>query len=408
MVQRRIPLTIYRPARAGVRSFAMLAAFEAAARAVIISVFPVMLYEAVGDARIVSEIYFGAGLVSLVVALFTPMMARAVPRRWLYTSGAVLMLGGNLMVLIGGAPMAAPALLANTVALVVMTVCFNAYVMDYIERTSLGRNESARLVYSGAAWAIGPFLGVWLMERWPLAPFAVSMLACLCMLALFWFLRLGDGKVITRSRRPTANPLAYLPRFLAQPLLLAGWLFSCIRSVGWQVYIIYLPIFAVEAGLDSKLGGLTLSISNAFLFLAPLMLRHAVGRSVRFAITLGFGASAVLFLAAVLFSGLPMVAVALMVAATIFLVLLDVCGGLPFLMSVKPSERTEMSAVYSTFRDVSAVVTPGAARLILAVAPLITVFAAASLALAACGLVASRLHPRLGRKRATSPESPSG
>ena len=31
---------------------------------------------------------------------------------------------------------------------------------------------------------------------------------------------------------------------------------------------------------------------------------------------------------------------------------------MPFLMAVKPSERTEMSAVYSSFRDVSGILTP--------------------------------------------------
>ena len=49
--------------------------------------------------------------------------------------------------------------------------------------------------------------------------------------------------------------------------------------------------------------------------------------------------------------------------------LLDVAGGLPFLMAVKPSERTEMAAVYSSFRDVSGILTPGVAWLVLLVAP---------------------------------------
>ena len=36
-------------------------------------------------------------------------------------------------------------------------------------------------------------------------------------------------------------------------------------------------------------------------------------------------------------------------------------GGLPFLLAVKPLQRTEMSAIYSSFRDVSGMVTPGVA-----------------------------------------------
>jgi MFS transporter, ACDE family, multidrug resistance protein len=76
-----------------------------------------------------------------------------------------------------------------------------------------------------------------------------------------------------------------------------------------------------------------------------------------------------------------------------------VVGGLPFLMAVKPSERTEMSAVYSSFRDVSGIVTPGVAFLVLLLAPLPVVFAACAGGMAAAWGMAGRLHPRLGDPR---------
>jgi hypothetical protein len=79
--------------------------------------------------------------------------------------------------------------------------------------------------------------------------------------------------------------------------------------------------------------------------------------------------------------------------------MLDVVGGLPFLMSVKPSERTEMSAVYSSFRDVSSVLTPGLAWAVLAVAPTAMIFGACGLAMAGAYSVAGSLHPRLGTPR---------
>jgi MFS transporter, ACDE family, multidrug resistance protein len=68
-------------------------------------------------------------------------------------------------------------------------------------------------------------------------------------------------------------------------------------------------------------------------------------------------------------------------------------------MSVKPSERTEMAAVYSSFRDVSGILTPGVAWLVLVVAPLPGVFAAVGAALVGAGLTALSLHPRLGVAR---------
>ena len=58
-----------------------------------------------------------------------------------------------------------------------------------------------------------------------------------------------------------------------------------------------------------------------------------------------------------------------------------------------------MSAIYASFRDVSGILTPGAAWLVLLVAPLSGVFAAAGAGLLCTWVLARKLHPRLGRAR---------
>jgi len=88
-----------------------------------------------------------------------------------------------------------------------------------------------------------------------------------------------------------------------------------------------------------------------------------------------------------------------MMLASVLLVTLDVIGGLPFLMAVKPSERTEMSAVYSSFRDVSSIVTPGMAWAVLLVAPTAAVFASTAALMGVAWAIAGRMHPRLGAAR---------
>jgi hypothetical protein len=219
------------------------------------------------------------------------------------------------------------------------------------------------------------------------------------MLVMFLVMRLGNGRLIVRSHRPPANPFAYIGRFAAQPRLVTGWIFAVVRSCGWWVYVVYLPIFAVQNGMGNQLGGIALSITNAGLFLAPLMLRYMMRRSLRVTVMTGFAMSGLMFALASVASGMPALVILLLMAGSAFLILLDVSAGLPFLLAVKPSERTEMSAIYSSFRDVSGIVTPGVAWLVLLIGPLHAVFAAGGAGLLGTWMLARKLHPRLGHAR---------
>lgn len=399
MHERRIPEWLRHAPAPSVRGFAVLAGTEAIARGILISVFPVVMYNALNDARLVSQIYFSVGAVSLLIGLLIPFLIRFVPRRWVYVSGTLMFLSGTLTSTID-APVAAIAGLALTTSAVVTTfVCFNAYVLDHVAKIELGRFETSRLFYSALGWTVGPALGSFLYAWWHPAPFLIAAMGALGMLVIFLVMRLGNGKLIAKSQRPPANPFAYFSRFAAQPRLVTGWIFAVVRSIGWWVYIVYLPIYAVQNGLGAQLGGIALSISNAALFLTPLMLRFMVRKSVRVAVRTGFLMSGLLFLIAGAPNTLPALVIACLMIGSFFLILLDVSAGLPFLLAVKPSERTEMSAIYSSFRDVSGIVTPGAAWLILIFAPLSGVFVAGGAVLLGTWVLAGKLHPRLGRAR---------
>ncbi len=399
MATRYLPLALTYSPTPRIEHFALLAGLDAAIRGILISTMPLVVYDALGDAQTTSVTYFLAGIVALVWGLLVPWATRKVPRRWAYTGGIGLYLIGNTLGAIGTVWTVPLALMCNAMATVTIFVCLNAYVLDYVDRASLGRSQSSQMAYSASAWMIGPMAGVWLYDRWAPAPFLVAGAFSVLLLVSFWVLRLGNGKQITRAKGPAVNPLGYLGRFFGQPRLIAGWLFAVLRSCGWWVYVVYLPIFCIEAGLGDKVGGIALSITNALLFAAPALNRLARRLSVRRSVRVAFGLCGGLFLAAGLLSFLPWVLVGLVMSASIFLVMLDVVGGLPFLMSVKPSERTEMSAVYSSFRDVSSILTPGAAWLVLLVAPLPGIFIAAGVGLLSAFAVAGRLHPRLGAER---------
>lgn len=399
MANKYIPVLLRHSPVPKVRDFAILAGLDASVRGMLISVMPLTVYDALGSAESVSQVYFIAGLASLCLGLMVPWATRYIPRRWMYTIGTLLYVLGAALAVHGSAVTVPLALMANAGATATTFVCFNAYVLDYIERSNLGKAQSMNMVYAAAPWAIGPLLGVWLREVWAPLPFLAAGALGLTLLVTFWILRLGNGKQISRARRPASNPLAFLGRFFAQPRLIAGWLFAVIRSVGWWVYVVYLPIFCIEAGLGDKVGGVALSLSNVLLFITPLMLRVATRITVRRAVRGAFALCAVAFIGATVMSPWPWVVVGLLMAGSVMLVALDTVGGLPFLMAVKPSERTDMAAIYSSFRDVSGIVTPGTAWLVLLVAPLPGVFAVAGVAMAGCMIIAGRLHPRLGSSR---------
>ncbi len=406
MATRYVPLLLRHSPTPNVRSFALLSGLEAGVRGILISVMPLVLYQSTvdpatgqGNASLVSRIYFAIGLCSLVWGLMVPWATRHVPRRWVYTSGTILYLCGMGLALIGGTVAVALAILVNALATVTLFVCLNAYVLDYIQRAELGRSTSTQMLYAAIFWAVGPMTGVWLRTLWAPAPFVVAAFFSVALLVTFWILRLGNGKQIQKAKGPALNPLSYLARFFAQPRLIAGWLFAVVRSCGWWVYVVYVPIFCVQSGLGDKVGGFALSVTNAFLFTTPFLLRLARWLTVRRVVTLAFAWGAAFFVLAGAVSPLPWVAVAAIFTGSVALVMLDVAGGLPFLMAVKPSERTEMAAVYSSFRDVSGIMTPGVAWLVLLVAPVAGVFVAAGAGMAVMATIAARLHPRLGTPR---------
>ncbi|MFZ3583228.1 MFS transporter [Loktanella sp. DJP18] len=399
MIAPRAPLYLTHAPTPKIRDFATLSALEACIRAILLSVMPLVIYRATGDAAIVSRIYLFVGIGSMFCGLMVPFGARWVPRRWMMTLACGFYLTGVCIALAGGPATKALVLLFNAVGTVTFTICLNAYVLDYIHRIELGRNETMRMVYSAVPWSVGPILGVTLLNWWEPAPFLLAGLGTFVLVVCFWRLRLGNGRQITRARMPTPNPLAYLGRFADQPRLIAGWFFAVMRSCGWWVYIVYLPIFCIEAGLGDQVGAVALSLSNGLLFATPLMLRRVRRVGVRRSVRLGFAVSSSLFMLGFLLSGWPWATVLCIMAGSVALVLLDVCGGLPFLMAVRPAERTEMVAVYATFRDASGITTPAVAALVLAVAPVAGIFAACGIGLAAGFMVAGRLHPRLGLPR---------
>ena len=297
--------------------FAMIGGVESFARGTTVSVFPLVMYHAWGSAAVVSQIYFVVGLVSLVMALMVPLLARVFTRRPIYIFSIVLYLVGAIFGTLGG-KLATTALLCSVIAAAISFVCFNAYVLDNLDKSEFGRLETLRLFYSGLGWVVGPVMGVWLMSLWDGAPFVMVAVAALVMLTLILRTPLGRGKAIIQSPGRSSNPLAHVRRFFSQPRLVTAWLIPLARSCGWWFYFVYIGIFAVEQGLGNQVGGIAASVANMGLFLAPLMLLWMQRHSVRKAVRAGFFFGGLCFIGAALLSVLPWVTVAVLIFGTFF------------------------------------------------------------------------------------------
>lgn len=401
---RYIPVFLkHAPSTSRITHFATLNGLEATVRSVLSSAMPLAVYDAVGSAEMTSATYLVIGICSMLWGFMVPTVTAWIPRRWMYSLGCsfygIAMSCGISSILMGQGWLMPLALLALNFATATTFVCINAYVLDYIARENLGRNQSTQMLYAAVPWTVGPVLGVWLRSIWAPAPFIFAAVAACVLLTAFWIFRLGNGKQIARAKGPVANPISYIGRFLRQPRLVAGWLFAVVRSTGWWVYIVYLPIFCVESGLGDKIGGIAYSVSNSVLFLSPVILRFSRKTSLRRVLQTSFGVAAILLVIATVVSPWPILTVCVATLATICFITLDVVGGLPFMMAVRPYERTEMAAVFSSFRDVSGIFAPGLAYGVLLVSPLAGIFAATGLAMAGCYVLAGKLHPRLGVAR---------
>ena len=111
MFERRIPEWLRHAPAPSVQGFATLQGFEAITRGLLISVFPVAMYHALGDAVLVSQIYFLIGIVSLLTGLSVPILTRYIPRRVVYSAGALLYAAGAGLASLGQ-PWSVPAAVA--------------------------------------------------------------------------------------------------------------------------------------------------------------------------------------------------------------------------------------------------------------------------------------------------------
>jgi MFS transporter, ACDE family, multidrug resistance protein len=347
-------------------------------RGVLLSVIPLQALSIFGDAQKISVLFFVMSVSGVLAALAMPLVIRQIGPYRSFLFGSVLMFISATLLFFEDPVYFSIGLFFHIFSIAAIEVTLTLYMLAQIPRSQLTHFEPWRIFASVFALTIGPFLGVYMEERWlHAAPFALS---CLCVLfALVYFRLLG----LQHRRLPVVgqtgiNPIQYVRHFLLQPRLRLAYGLSVARSCWWAMFVIYTPIYAVEMGLGKMTGAALVSIGTAWTLSVPFW--GWVGRKygVQLLLKVGFISTSFLTLLVYGASSLPIVASVLLVFSALGATMLDGMGNVLFYRAVRGRDRAEMTAVFATYRDLSQLAAPGLYALLLKFFALPVVFVSAS------------------------------
>lgn len=374
----------------------MLYSVESISRASLSSIVPIQAYDLLKNKQEVSVLYFVIGVVGIAATLYAPVLFRTIPRRFIYTIGALALVAASASLATNTLAGQAAGMFLRVFGAATLAIVLNLYIMEYIPKQGVVKAESLRLTLSTVSWSAGPAFGVWLYIRFgPLAPYLWSALWALILIAIFWYFRLSSDPAISPGPLRPADPMANIRRFVSQPRMRLAWLIAFGRSCYWATFFIYAPILMVATGEGKLAGGIIVSLGNALLAFAIGWGRLGSRIGVRPVVVFAFLATAACaFLAGLSGEAHPWTAALMLLVGTLFAVALDAVGSAPFLRAVRAYERPNMTAVYRTYLDMSELIPPLVYSVILGFTGLGGVFVALGLFCAVCGGLAWRHLPR--------------
>ena len=328
-------------------------------RAVLLSILPLKALLLVGNAQMVSVLFFMVSVGGIGVSLSVPFMLRKTDLQNGFLISVFSMAVSVAFLWTGTLWSFAVGMVLHVFSVTSMEVMLSLYVMQRIPRRQLPEFEPLRMVSAIVALSIGPWLGVYLQSRvadW--LPFAIAIAGTVATLIYFRWLGLHRMSMPTRDFG-AGNPLRHIGRFFRQPRLRLAWSLILTRSSWWMMFIIYTPIYASQSGLGELTGAAIVSIGSAWTLTLPYWGWFARRYSLRRLMYMGFTVATVMSLMVFVFSGTPRLAIVLLVFAALGATMLDGSGHVLFLRAVHPLERSEMTGVFQTYRDVANLAVPG-------------------------------------------------
>jgi predicted MFS family arabinose efflux permease len=392
----RFPMWLRVVDRPGANVFAILSATEAFSRSLIAGIIPLEAYELLGSARNVSITYTTIGVLALLASFAVPLVIRVVRRKWVFSAGCLFMVAASLLMITEATIPFIASLQFRALAVVCVNIALNLYILDYIRRKDFVTAEPRRLAVMGVAWFIGPALGIWLYKTHGLLAVCVpSAIFALLALGYFWLLRMQDNPAVAPATRKPPMPWHNIRRFLAQPRLRLAWAIPFARSAFWTTFFVYPPLYIVQAGGDEMLAAAMLSGGQGMLFLAPIAGRLGSRFGIRGMVMGALVFTGTLSVIAGLLQPGPAVLAALFFVACLGSVTLDALGNIPFLRSVHPYERSEMTSVFRTYIEMSQLLPAAIYAGLLIVFPIGSVFVALGVLMIGTAGIATYLPRRL-------------
>ena len=359
--------------------FALFFLIQNVPRGMLLSVIPLQALTLMHNAQDTSSLLFMAAIGGICAALGQPLIIRRIGVYPAFLVSCTAMILSAILMAFGDVILFATGLFCHTFAIAAAEVTLTLLVLAKIPRSELTRFEPIRVLMTVIALTIGPFLGVYLGESvWYELPFVICASAML--ISLFFFHYIGLHRVTIRPSAATSvNPLNHLKRYLRQPRLRLAYGLVMARSCWWTMFVIYTPIYATQSGLGELTGAAIVSIGTAWTVSVPLWGWVARRYGVRKLLQWGFLLTSALTFLVFVATDMPKLACAILVFSALGTTMLDGVGNVLFYRAVRPHERSEMSAVFVTYRDTGQILTPGVYAVLLNYFALPVVFSTAAL-----------------------------
>jgi MFS family permease len=347
--------------------FSISFALMIATQAIMITVIPLQAYTLFGSAQAVGWMYVLVGTANVFGRLFVPLVLRYLARLQVFFSGIALLVAGAVLLTSSLPIIFSVGFLLQAVALSWVEIVLTLFMFENVRRADLTRFEQKRILLSAIGWFVGPWLGVALkahVSDW--VPNATQIAIALTLMLYFGF-RSFDSSPDVRLPKVKSKPFwTYVLRYVAQPRLRLAWLLAFGRASWWGMFFVYAPIFAVAAGLDDQFGGAIVSAGTLWSATVLLWGKVAERIGIRRLLIAGFMFSAFFTACGAMLMSNAWVGSAFLVLAAAATASIDAAGNTLFLRAVRARERSEMTAVFISFRDFAQLLPPAGFSVFLA------------------------------------------